>query len=397
MIRIAYICADQGVPVFGFKGSSIHVQEIVRAFIKMGAHVELFATRLGGEPPPDLKGIHIHKLPDLPKKDTTFREKSAILANSKLRALLEKSGSFDIIYERYSLWSFAGMEFAKTKNIPSVLEVNSPLVHEQKTYREIANVRTAENIAKRIFGLATVLIAVSKPIANYIKRFAKAGDKVHILPNGVNPDRFARKVLPALPAALGTFTVGFVGSMRPWHGLPVLIDAFSIFTQTYPQSRMLIVGDGRDKESLVEGLKTRRLIKKTHFTGAVPHHEVPCLLASMDVAVAPYTKHRGFYFSPLKIYEYMASGLPVVASNIGQIKEIIHNGKNGTLVPPDNPSALALALDRLQKVPELRARLGVAARSTIVGKHSWDTIVGRILFLCGFNLNGKDSLKGVGT
>lgn len=396
-MRIAYICADPGIPVFGHKGSSIHVQEVLRSLEKRGAKIDLFTARFDGDVVPGLESIRVHGLPAAPKGDLITREKQYIAMNKDLLAMVKREGHFDLIYERYSLWSFAGMEFAKAKSIPSVLEVNSPLIHEQKRYREIANVLIAENIAKRVFGLATVLIAVSKPIANYIKRFPKARGKVHVLPNGVNPDRFSGRVPPALPGSRGTFTVGFVGSMRPWHGLPTLIDAFSIFSRSYPQSRVLIVGDGRDKEYLVEHLKMRGLIEKAHFTGAVPHHEVPRLLASMDVAVAPYTKHSGFYFSPLKIYEYMASGLPVVASNIGQIKEIIHSGKNGILVTPGNSSELALALDMLKKNPKLRKSLGRQARSTIMKRLSWDKIVERILLLAGFELDVNDYLFEVGT
>lgn len=396
-MRIAYICADPGIPVFGHKGSSVHVQEVLHSLKKHGAEVDLFTARFDGDAVPGLESIRVHRLPPAPKGDLLLREKQCISMNKDLRAMLERKGPFDLIYERYSLWSFAGTEFANTKSIPSVLEVNSPLVNEQKRYRQIAHVRTAEKIAQRVFGLATVLIAVSKPIANYIKRFPRVRGEVLVLPNGVNPDRFARKVLPALTASRRTFTVGFVGSIRPWHGLPILIDAFSIFTQSYPQARLLIVGDGRDKKSLVERLEMRGLIKKTHFTGAVPHHEVPGLMASMDVAVAPYTKQRGFYFSPLKIYEYMAAGLPVVASNIGQIKEIIENGKNGILASPGDSAELALALKMLKRNPDLRKRLGHEAKSTIMKSHTWDKKVKQILSLAGIDLNGKNSLEGVWT
>jgi len=101
----------------------------------------------------------------------------------------------------------------------------------------------------------------------------------------------------------------------------------------------------------------------------------------MDVCVAPYPRLARFYFSPLKVYEYMAAGLPVIASKVGQLAELIEDGVNGLLYPPNNPSALATALDRLRCAPEVRARLGRAARATVLRDHTWSAVVQQILSL----------------
>ena len=135
-MRIAYICADMGVPVFGRKGSSIHVQEIIRAFIRQGARVELFATRFDGGRPAGFDGVVIHRLPVPPKNsDGAARERAALEANRTLMDLLKREGSFDIVYERYSLWSYAGMEYARDIGMTGVLEVNAPLIEEQAQHR----------------------------------------------------------------------------------------------------------------------------------------------------------------------------------------------------------------------------------------------------------------------
>src|SRR5262249_29646448 len=134
-MRIAYVCADLGVPVFGRKGCSIHVQEVVRALSEQGACVELFARRLDGEPPPGLETIPLHALPASPKGDHTLREQAALRANDDVRALLEQEGPFDLVYERYSLWSFAAMEYARASGTPGLLEVNAPLIAEQAEHR----------------------------------------------------------------------------------------------------------------------------------------------------------------------------------------------------------------------------------------------------------------------
>ena len=134
MKRIAYICADPGVPVFGCKGASVHVQEVIRAMHRLGATVELFAARIGGDVPNDLRHLRVHQLPTPPKGELAERERALLAANDAMTTALSGAGTFDLIYERYSLWSFAAMEFARSHGIRSVLEVNAPLIDEQAAH-----------------------------------------------------------------------------------------------------------------------------------------------------------------------------------------------------------------------------------------------------------------------
>ena len=120
------------------------------------------------------------------------------------------------------------------------------------------------------------------------------------------------------------------------------------------------------------------------FTGAVAPDAIPGLLASMDIAVAPYPPLAHFYSSPLKVYEYMAAGLPIVASRIGQVGEIIQDGVTGLLVAPGDSAAFTKALIRLQNDPELRQQLGANARES-VSEHTWDHIVDHVMALVGAN------------
>jgi glycosyltransferase involved in cell wall biosynthesis len=148
-----------------------------------------------------------------------------------------------------------------------------------------------------------------------------------------------------------------------------------------PQSRLLLVGDGAGREPLAAQASSRGLGAAVHFTGAVPPSDVPGLLASMDVGVAPYPNSANFYFSPLKVYEYMAAARPVVASRVGQLEKLIEPDVTGLLVPPGDVAALAAGLERIRREPELGWGLGQAARAQVLRNHTWEGAVRRILEL----------------
>lgn len=382
-MRIAYVCADLGVPVFGRKGCSVHVQEVVRAFRRTGARVELFAARLGGDPPADLRAVRVHSLPAPVGDDLSARERAALAANDDLRAALDAVGPFDLVYERHALWSFAGMEYARDTGTPGLLEVNAPLVEEQAAHRRLVDRAAAERVAGRTFASAGALVAVSRPVADYLDRFPAARGRVRVVPNGVDPDRFPPDLVPSRPTDPGTFTVGFVGTLKPWHGLRVLVEAFGFVHRSDPATRLLIVGDGPERAALEADLAARGLSGATVLVGAVAPDDVPGLLASMDAAVAPYPARPDFYFSPLKLYEYLAAGRAVVASRVGQVTEVIDHGANGLLAPPGDAAALAAALERLKDDPGLRARLGWLGRMTVRDGHTWDAVARRLLEIAG--------------
>ena len=382
-MRIAYVCADPGIPVFGSKGCSVHVQEVIRAFIGQGVTVELFCARTGGPAPAGLEGVVLHQLPCPAGGDAGQREAALLSANQELAVTLD-GRDFDLIYERYSLWSYAAVEAAARLGVPCVLEVNAPLVEEQARHRALVDREGALAVARRVFSGATAVTCVSDEVAAYVRTLGTAPDRVHVIPNGVTPARFGGTVRPTLAGPPGSFNVGFVGTLKPWHGVDVLIDAFAELHARVGTARLIIVGDGPVRGALMKSIAARGLTGSVHWTGAVEPVHVPGLLRSMDVAVAPYPAIPQFYFSPLKLYEYMAAGLAIVASQVGQVGKVLRDGETGLLVPPGDAGALAGALRRLWRDPNLRRELGAAARAAVTRDgHSWDAVARRILEIAG--------------
>ncbi len=364
-MKIAYVCADPGVPIFGSKGASIHVRELIRAFVKMGAGLELFAARTDGQPSPELAGVSVHPI----------RQDHGGDPNPVIRRLLEKSGPFDLVYERYSLWSTTAMEYAAGLDVPGIVEVNSPLIIEHRRYRGPLDLRRAQECAARVFACARLVVAVSGAVARWVESVAGRDCPVTILPNGVDTERFRPN---SRSSRNGTFTIGFAGSLKPWHGVDTMLEAGALLLAQDSSYRFLVVGGGPEYERLEAKAEELGIRWAVELTGPVDHATVPLHLGRMDLATAPYPDLPDFYFSPLKLFEYLAAGVPVVASRVGQVAEIVEDGVSGVLCPPGDHQALADAIFELRRAPDRRQALGEAGRALAVRRHTWDRVASAI-------------------
>ena len=395
-MKILYLCSDHGIDLTGLKGASIHVRSFVRALAELGHEVTVIGTKVSS--PECFKaatGATVLPAPLTPgsrallraiKAGNRFWGQSSSRGRDVVRAFHnaeffrvaeECAGrlSPSFIYERYSLWGTAGQCLARKHSIPLVLEVNSPLAYEQEKYRGgSAFPSLARRAERRIWRRADLLVAVSKALCS---RFEKAGvkpERVQILPNAVDTSLFRAGLDDvSLRSQLnldGRFVVGFVGSFKAWHGVDFLFKCFARLRGEDAAYHLLLVGDGPMRAALEEDTRRLGLQEVVTLVGNVPHEEVPRYLALMDVAVAPYPALEDFYFSPLKLYEYMAGSRAVVASRIGQVAEVIADGLTGLLYEPGDREALIGCIRRLRVDENLRRKLGQNARMAC-SKNTW--------------------------
>jgi glycosyltransferase involved in cell wall biosynthesis len=273
------------------------------------------------------------------------------------------------------------MQFAHEQSIPGILEINSPLIQEQKTYRSLIDEGSAKSIRDNCFQFADSLIAVSEQVAEIVGENEAARNKITTIPNGVDCEHFYAAPKERRDEDCGRTVIGFVGTLKPWHGVSILLDAFAAAHSKNPKLSLKIVGAGPEEQKLKNQLTEycEAVQRSVTWLGAIPNSKIPAVVAAFDIAVAPYPAMSGFYFSPLKILEYMAAGRPVVASRIGQIPDLIQHDETGRLVAPGNIQQLATELLNLSTDSKTRLRLGHAARKSVEAHHSWQSVVGRIL------------------
>ncbi len=386
-MKVAMISAGHDVPVFGNVAASVHLQETLRAFMRAGITVDLFAASYGGAITREFGGVRMWPMPPLPRGEVVEREKAAYRMNAAVRELLKEQheqSPYRMVYERHSLWGHAGMEFAREFGMPGVLEINAPLLDEAVAAHALNNRNEAEDAVMRAFRAATVITAVSRDLAHLIEDHPSARNKVHVVPNAVDPARFF-DAAPLLNRARDACVIGTVGALRPWQGLMTLLHAFQLLAGALPNAQLVIVGEGPEREPLQREIAARRLENQVALLGSVPPHQIPGVLASLDIAVVPYPARAGFYLSPIKVFEFMAAGLPVVASRIGQVGQLIEHGVTGILIPPGNTTALAEALLGLAQDPARARKLGGAARARVQTEFNSDRAMARILHLAGLH------------
>lgn len=376
-VRVVQLCTDPGIAWGGGKGAAVHLGELARALAAAGAEVLSLVTRIDPAAPPPPPGVTVEALPGPGKAPVAERLAGQPVLERWLTARLRAWGA-DVVYERIALHSASGVAAARAAGAVHLVEVNAPLPAEAARYRRLDQPDEAHRLEATVLASTDVVLAVSRPLGHYATR--RGATRVEVLPNAVDPARFP---VPADAAAGGDRPVAvFSGSLRPWHGTGVLAEAWDRLGADAPE--LLIVGDGDGRDELAA--------VGARITGMVPHDAVPGRLAGAQIGLAPYPADAPDYFSPLKLYEYLAAGLAVVAAALPGVVDVA--GDAVVLVPPGDPDALAAAVAGLAADPFRRAQLGAAGRARVLDQHTWRHRAERVLDLAA-TAHGTTDERGV--
>ena len=379
-------------------GMQVHVREIVAALRRAGHEVAL----LGPEPGPSAAGGDGDGAGDGPgpgrgrglaARVGALRGRLPAWAGELLELaynlvayprLRREARAFApaAIYERYNLFLLAGVWLKRALGVPLLLEVNAPLVHERGTYGRLALTPLARWAERYVWRRADVVLPVSEALAAHVRAAGVPAARIRVIPNGARCDvgsataAAAGRALRSQLGLDGKVVVGFVGFIRPWHGLTRVLE---VLARGGGELHLLVVGDGPARAELEARAAALGLDASLTITGAVPHDAVPGYLHAVDIALQPDVTP---YASPLKLVEYMAAGRAIIAPDRPNIRECVQDGVSALLVDPETPGALEAAVARLAAEPATRARLGAAAATAVRrADRTWDGNAGRIVAL----------------
>lgn len=383
-MHIAYLLTPSGIPLGGNSGSSHHVAGMVDAFLRLGHEVTLFPAHKMEGPDPWPNADIIELAPQAApwwRRSRSQRERwqAKRFAARALPYLQENKP--DLLYERYALFSDAGARLRRPLKCPWVLEVNAPLRLERTRFEGLRGQRAARKAESRILHSADLLIAVSQPLARWlIETLNVPAERVKVVHNGVDRRLFnAHDGSAVLRQQLGLKSgpvLGFLGSLKPWHGVDDWLTVFRLARQQIPDLQGLVVGEGPGRAPLLKRLEAEGLAEAVKLLGRAPQAEIPPILRWMTLMLAPYPPMEFFYFCPLKVLESQAVGVPVISTAQGELPGLV--GQGGRVVPAGNLSALVDAVVEGLQTPLLREQWSRAALLQSEGR-DWMDVGARIL------------------
>ncbi|MCL5958120.1 MAG: glycosyltransferase family 4 protein [Chloroflexi bacterium] len=379
-MRILYVAS--GIPVPGNYGGSTHTVEVAKGLAELGHKVDVVAYAARGETPRLIRlgPIDVYRY-SVPKKGSFGK----VFAVDRLVRELKP----DVIMERYYNFAGAGMISARRMNRPSVLEINAPVFDPDRSLKSRVDRWLLGGLMRR-WGEAQCRWAdgIVTPLAGTVPP-AVSREKVHEINWGANVELFSPELAAERPGEVERLrdrlglpqesrVAVFQGSFRRWHGVGEFVEAAATVLRASSDVHLLMIGTGPLFKQIAEAIRREKLEDRLKLVGSVSYAEMPLHLALADVGVAPFNtvvhaplREVGFYWSPLKIFEYMAMGLPVVTADIEPLNRIIRSGQEGLVFQEGNSRDLAARiLDVLGDLPRAR-QMGQSARERVVQNFSW--------------------------
>jgi glycosyltransferase involved in cell wall biosynthesis len=349
--RIACLSTDPGAPFGARLGASVRVAELVDALAREGARVLALVSGVARGPARPAAGATVEPLPGPSSSDRHAAERER---TAWIEGRLERFGA-QVLYERLADGSAAGSRAAARLGIPHLVEIDAPLKAELHWCRGLQEPDGAVRLEREVLARAERVLAVSGPLARHALR--RGAHRAEVFGGAVAMDRHPPRARRRAPRPVAVFA----GRVRRWHGIETVAAAWRLMGDAAPV--LVVAGDAGQAAGLLERAGAVLL-------GPIPHCQVPAVLAEADIGLAPYARDAPDWFSPLKVFEYMAAGLAVVAGEPPAASKLV-SGEHALIVPGGDPEALAAAVAGLAVDASLRERMGSSARAFVAGAHTW--------------------------
>jgi len=390
-MKILYYSSHPNLNLAAPSGPGTHMREVIGAFKELGHEVETLI--LGGEEMNQESDIQFSESSSKKILKKILTESMwQTLKDVRLRRfdryaeklLWKKIQDFqpDMVYERGYYLMTSGVKMSKKAGTRHIIELNAPYPEEKIAMEGQSFLINKSNQCEyEQVTMSERVVVVSSALKKYLTdRYPEAENKVIVTPNAINLNKLKveNKAVSKLRAQLNfdqKTVIGFVGSIFPYHGVDRLLDAFVSLSSSYPDARLLIVGDGETRAQLEARCAQLKLQEKVHFSGNVKHSDVPNYIELMDIAVMPKSN---WYGSPVKIFEYGLLKKAVLAPDNVPVRDVMIPDVDGILIR-DSVNELKSALVRLLKDEDFRNKLASNFHEKVTTKHRWEDVVRKIL------------------
>lgn len=361
------------------KGDTLHFLQLANALHQRGN--ELTVVAVGNKILPDFQHLDYRLVPDAKVGKVSLIAKDLLILTRAYRLLRKRE--YDLVYQR-------GVPYlnsmASRLATPAIVEVNGIVVNEAELKgASEARLRFLRYREQQIVSHARLVICVSEGIQGQLTSiYGVDGDTCVVIPNAADTRMFhpmsTHKCRQDLRIFNDGYEIGFVGSYNRWVDFRTFLEAIREIVDRGLRAKATLVGDGVLFDQVRNLIESMDLQEYVRMVGKIPHSEVPCWIGAFDVCVVPILPIRGKASggSPLKLFEYMASARPVIATDVSGISEHILSANCGLLYPAQDSHALALQLERMLQNKMLRDELATNGLQYALENRSWDKVAQHI-------------------
>jgi glycosyltransferase involved in cell wall biosynthesis len=386
-MKICYIAPTEIIP--STNGGAIHTLELARNMVSKGHEVHVVAKYNKGVDEEKVQGVHVHRVRSSQKRLIGYP--SALTSSVRKTTDIIKKYDIDILHERMTLPGGVGAIASKLYNVPSLLEVNGPVLEEHIALGNIPSHYhrfLLKRWRSRVLPIYGAYYVQTQSLKNIVSDWGLDNKEIHVIPNGVDITRFHPEIngdeILEKYQLVGKNVITFIGSLREWHGITLLIRSIPKILKSSPDTKFMIIGSGPQQYEIERKITELNLQDNVLLIGAVPYQDIPKFIASSTICIAPFQpsklgtmKKYGLYFSPIKLFEYMACAKPIITTSVGEVNNLFEDKKDAYLIRPDKIELADAVIDLLEN-KSLRKQLGQKAREK-VKNYTWERSTEKVI------------------